>query len=139
ADACRAAVPALEEAVPGHAVRCLRWRELTPLTLVADGLGEQSADAAPTLLEVVGLEARYRGGRSSRPAVHDVSFSIARGRCVALVGESGSGKTTVGRCIAGLHAPAGGRIVFDGVELRGEARSRPLDVRRRIQIVFQNP
>ena len=49
----------------------------------------------------------------------DVSFSIPQGRCVALVGESGSGKTTVGRCIAGLHEPTSGRIVFDGEELAG--------------------
>ena len=69
----------------------------------------------------------------------DVSFSIPQGRCVALVGESGSGKTTVGRCIAGLHEPTSGRIVFDGQELAGSARRRSLDQRRRIQIVFQNP
>jgi peptide/nickel transport system ATP-binding protein len=68
-----------------------------------------------------------------------VSFTIETGSCVALVGESGSGKTTIGRCLAGLHEPSAGRVVFDGTPLAGAARSRPLDVRRRIQIVFQNP
>ncbi len=86
-----------------------------------------------------GLEARYRSSRSAGPAVDAVSFSVEQGRCVALVGESGSGKTTIGRCIAGLHVPAAGTISFDGVPVAGAARKRPLEVRRRIQIVFQNP
>jgi peptide/nickel transport system ATP-binding protein len=58
---------------------------------------------------------------------------------VALVGESGSGKSTIGRCIAGLHVPSAGKITFEGQQLAGAARARPLEQRRRIQIVFQNP
>ena len=85
------------------------------------------------------LEASYRSRRAARPAVAGVSFAIPTGRCVALVGESGSGKTTVGRCIAGLHRPSGGSILFGGEPLAADAASRPLAVRRRIQIVFQNP
>ena len=77
--------------------------------------------------------------RTKRPAVDTVSFTVEPGRCVALVGESGSGKTTIGRCIAGLHVPAAGTITFAGVPIAGAARKRPLEVRRRIQIVFQNP
>jgi peptide/nickel transport system ATP-binding protein len=71
--------------------------------------------------------------------VQDVSFTIEPGECVALVGESGSGKSTIARCIAGLHVPSGGTISFAGEALAGAARARPLDARRRIQIVFQNP
>ncbi len=97
------------------------------------------ATATAPLLEVTSLEARYRSSRTVRPAVVDVSFAIEPGRCVALVGESGSGKTTVGRCIAGLHRPSGGSILFDGDWLIPNAGDRPLAVRRRIQIVFQNP
>ena len=137
-DRCCGGVPALEQATEAHAVRCVRWEELT--------LGERRPEGArvaavattdDALLEVSGLHVQYRHG--SRAAVDDVSFSIPQGRCVALVGESGSGKTTVGRCIAGLHEPTSGRIVFDGQELAGSARRRSLDQRRRIQIVFQNP
>jgi len=88
---------------------------------------------------VSGIDARYRGGRTEQPAVRDVSFAIEAGKCVALVGESGSGKSTIGRCIAGLHVPSAGRILFDGEQLSGAASSRSLEQRRRIQIIFQNP
>jgi oligopeptide/dipeptide ABC transporter ATP-binding protein len=137
---CHETVPVLEEAVSGHHVRCMRWKELD---LQA---GDRTKGRAPQvvvesapLLQVSGLEARYRSSRSTGPAVDAVSFSVEQGRCVALVGESGSGKTTIGRCIAGLHVPAAGTISFDGVPVAGAARKRPLEVRRRIQIVFQNP
>jgi peptide/nickel transport system ATP-binding protein len=139
-EVCAAAVPELADAVPGHAVRCCRVHEIALLERPASSLRSRPADAeTPPLLEVSALEARYRSGRTTRPAVFDVSFAIQPGRCVALVGESGSGKTTVGRCIAGLHRPSSGSILFGGNWLIADAASRPLDVRRRIQIVFQNP
>src|SRR5207245_8339011 len=67
------------------------------------------------------------------------AFTPEPGRWVALVGESGGGESTIGRCISGLHAPSSGRILFEREKLEGHARSRPLEVRRRIQIIFQNP
>lgn len=72
-------------------------------------------------------------------AVHNVSFQIDRGETVGLVGESGCGKSTVGRCLLRLINPDNGQIRFDGtdmVRLR-QAELRPL--RRRLQMVFQNP
>jgi peptide/nickel transport system ATP-binding protein len=139
-DECMGAVPALDQAGPGHAVRCVRWEGLAHAGDRADG-GRSATSPTGTapILEVAGLRVEYRGGRLGRPAVDDVSFQIETGRCVALVGESGSGKTTIGRCIAGLHQPTAGEIRFDGVALAGAARGRSLDQRRRIQIVFQNP
>jgi peptide/nickel transport system ATP-binding protein len=80
-----------------------------------------------------------RRGREVVVAADGVSFELARAECVALVGESGSGKTTIARCVAGLHAPAGGRVSLDGVVLAGKARERTRDQRRRVQLVFQNP
>jgi peptide/nickel transport system ATP-binding protein len=138
---CRAAVPALEEIAAGHAVRCVRWNELELSEAGPAGArgAAAPAEAGAPLLEVSGLEVEYRSGRGRNVAVRGVSFAIEAGRCVALVGESGSGKTTIGRCIAGLHEPTAGRIVFAGQELAGSARARALDQRRRIQIVFQNP
>jgi peptide/nickel transport system ATP-binding protein len=138
--ACEEEVPALERPAPDHGVRCRRCHELAPSSLPTIDTRTRAREAqAPPLLEVSGLEARYRSGRADFPAVRNVSFAIETGACVALVGESGSGKTTIGRCIAGLHEPSAGRAEFDGTPLAGAARARPLDVRRRIQIVFQNP
>jgi peptide/nickel transport system ATP-binding protein len=137
---CESAVPDLEAAAADHAVRCCRWQE--------PALGQPQAGSARTqfgpqrgvpLLKVSGLEARYRSGEDDQAAVREVSFAIEPGECVALVGESGSGKSTIARCIAGLHVPSGGEITFAGRPVAGAARARPLDVRRRIQIVFQNP
>jgi oligopeptide/dipeptide ABC transporter ATP-binding protein len=72
-------------------------------------------------------------------AVDDISFEIRRGETLGLVGESGCGKSTVGRTLLRLYKPTGGRIVFDGQEITsfGERELQPL--RRRMQIVFQDP
>ena len=72
-------------------------------------------------------------------AVDRVDLSIRRGECLALVGESGSGKTTLGRCLIRLLEPTSGRVVFAGEDLLA-LRPRPLRaLRRRFQMVFQDP
>ena len=72
-------------------------------------------------------------------AVDDISFSIPRGKTLSLVGESGSGKTTAGRCILRLIEPTDGRIVFDGEDITDLNRGRIRALRRRMQIIFQDP
>ena len=87
------------------------------------------------LLEADGLAKEFAGVR----AVDDVSLAIERGRTLALVGESGSGKTTTSRLILRLEQPTAGRIVFDGEDVTALTGNRLRQLRRRIQVVYQNP
>jgi peptide/nickel transport system ATP-binding protein len=131
--------PMLEPVGAGHRVRCFDWRLTPPLEQEPPLLEHADRSAGQALLAVDGLRAEHRGPTAIVVAAADVSFTVARGECVALVGESGSGKTTIARCVVGLHAPSAGGIALDGEPLAGRARERSREQRRRIQIVFQNP
>jgi len=72
-------------------------------------------------------------------AVDDVSFNISPGTTVGLVGESGSGKTTVGRSILGLQKATAGSIKFEGKEITGLTNSQFRPLRKRMQMIFQDP
>ena len=72
-------------------------------------------------------------------AVDGVSFDIVRGETLGLVGESGCGKSTTGRAILRLYRPTGGSVVFDGVELTTLEGDRLRRMRRRMQMIFQDP
>jgi peptide/nickel transport system ATP-binding protein len=91
------------------------------------------------LLSVENLAVEYAVGGKTVHAVSGVSLQIARGETLGLVGESGCGKSTLGRAILQLLKPAAGRVTFDGEDLtamHGESLRR---MRRRMQLIFQDP
>jgi peptide/nickel transport system ATP-binding protein len=81
----------------------------------------------------------FGGQKRVVKAVDGVSFEIQAGETLALVGESGCGKTTVSRAIAGLIEPTEGVLSYEGEQLAETAQKRPRRVRRKLQMVFQNP
>ena len=161
---CHNEAPELVEVVPRHWSRCLFWREqeveraqrearsLTATTSVTttSATAANSANAAPRrpLLAVDNLSREYIdskkllgifGQERIVHALDGVSLELAADETLAVVGESGCGKTTLARLIVGLVEPTDGTIRFDGKELEGSAAERERDVRRRLQMVFQNP
>lgn len=75
-------------------------------------------------------------------AVDDISFSIPKGKTLALVGESGCGKSTVARLLVGLYAPTKGKVVFDNADVAVTLRSDQASakaLRKRMQMIFQDP
>ena len=101
-------------------------------------------DNAPVVLEVKALAKSFwlkQGLFRKREfkAVQNVNFKLKKGHTLGVVGESGSGKTTMGLTLLRLHEPTGGEVIFDGRNLLKLSDRERLAMRRRIQIVFQNP
>jgi len=103
---------------------------------------------APVIIEATALTKSFwlRAGVFGRvefKAVKGASFQLRRGHTLGVVGESGSGKTTMGLTLLRLHEPSGGptsgSVMFDGRDLLKLSKTEMLPMRRRIQVVFQNP
>jgi oligopeptide transport system ATP-binding protein len=103
-------------------------------------------DSQAPILEVRNLVKHFQiggglfGGRAATvKAVDGVSFSIRRGETLGLVGESGCGKTTTGRAILRLEAPTSGEVIFEGRDMAKLSDAELRGMRRRMQVIFQDP
>ncbi len=133
-DDCRSEFPPVSRVSSDHIVRCVHPGAVPDRT-TAVGINFNASSGAEVALSVRSVNAGY----TRHQVIHDVSFDVQRGECVALVGESGSGKSTVSRSIGGLHREWTGEIVLNGTPLQRSARDRPTAQRLSIQYVFQNP
>ncbi len=106
--------------------------------------------AAAPLLSTHGLVKHYdlrrglrrfvaKAGDHTVRALDGVSLEIRKGETLGVIGESGCGKTTLGRTVLRLHEPTAGRVVFDGQDLAGLDKAALTAMRRRMQIIFQDP
>ena len=131
---CLESFPADVEVAPGHMARCFHpW--LVPPAVDQIAKSTSTAHSGDAVLSVANLNCNY----GKLEVVHDVSFDVKAGECVAIVGESGSGKTTLSRSIGGLHKEWTGDVRLLGKPLQHAARQRSTADRLRIQYVFQNP
>ena len=98
---------------------------------------------ADTVMAAQNVNLTYVSGgpfnRRRVPAVIDVSLNLCRGRTTAVVGESGSGKSSLARCLLRLETVSSGNIMFEGEDITHLAGARMRDLRRRIQVVLQDP
>ena len=113
---------------------------------IAEATAGGKSEAAP-LVEVRGLKMHFpitegiiaRRKIGEVKAVDGVNLTIRRGETLGLVGESGCGKTTMGRCILRLETPTEGAILYNGTDIAGLDRKALVALRRRIQVIFQDP
>lgn len=139
-DLCRERHVEMKPVGPGHAVRCVRANDRGATVLRERPTpvpASETDEGREAVLVVDDIVCGYDRGRAT--AVSHVSFEVYAGETVGVVGESGSGKSTLLRVIAGLHRPTAGRVLLNGVTLAASVRRRPREVKRDMQLVFQNP
>ncbi|WP_433600562.1 dipeptide ABC transporter ATP-binding protein [Nocardia sp. CA-135953] len=152
-DDCRVAEPPLEKTDPGHSAACIRTAEVTSADLFEayrQEISEPSAEADTderVVLRVSDLVKTYpitsgvvfKRRKGEVRAVDGISFEVHAGRTLALVGESGSGKSTTLTQILDLVKPQEGTIEIMGSDIATLTKARKREIRRKMQIVFQDP
>jgi peptide/nickel transport system ATP-binding protein len=152
---CAQQKPPLESIESGRTVKCHRWKEIASgeIVIINDLSGSVPPGLAPAESEYVltaqdvskvfgqhSLWSRLFGvGNISIRAVDDVSVRVRERSTLGIVGESGSGKTTLARCIVGLEPADDGQITLLDIPISDRLAERPQDIRRNLQMVFQNP
>ncbi|MGH7103504.1 MAG: dipeptide ABC transporter ATP-binding protein [Acetobacteraceae bacterium] len=139
---CTVEAPPRVEPAPGRTSLCFHPDEVGRIESASGGLaasteGNGGADAA--LLEVADLSKTYGSGTEEIAAVDGVSLGLRRGEVLGLVGESGSGKSTLAKCVVGLIDVSKGLLRLEGKPLSPTTRAHDPALRRKLQMVFQNP
>ncbi|NQX29932.1 ABC transporter ATP-binding protein [Microbacteriaceae bacterium VKM Ac-2854] len=139
----------VEAGAPSEILVAPREAYTKQLIAAAPGLGHggevqpryTTVEDAPEILRIdnVTKEFALPGGREPFRALDDVSFSIRAGQTLAIVGESGSGKTTALRVALGLEKPTSGSVFFEGEDITHASWKQWRPLRRRVQLVHQNP
>jgi peptide/nickel transport system ATP-binding protein len=144
-------VPPFLEVEEGHLAACIRAHEIealdsdTPLQSGASAAhGSDRGGAAILDIRHASKFFPVGGGFLKGPtklvrAVNDVSLTVRPGETLGLVGESGCGKSTLGRLVLRLEDPTGGEIFFEEVDLAPLSRREMTDVRKKLQVIFQDP
>ncbi|MGW4244008.1 ABC transporter ATP-binding protein [Nocardia sp. NPDC004722] len=153
-DDCKAAEPPLQDTSPGHRAACIRTSEVSSAALFTAYRKEidppaevASVDTSRVVMQVTDLRKTFpltKGVVFQRrigevKAVDGISFRIQAGRTLALVGESGSGKSTTLTQILDLVQPEGGSIEILGHDIARLTKQQRREIRRKMQIVFQDP
>ena len=142
-EACHAAYPPADS--HGATVAAC----LYPLPMAARPVAEAQAPSPkrtfPPLLHMQGITVRYAAnrrwfgqGQAQPPALADVTLSLGKGECLGVVGESGSGKSSFGRAVLQMLEYEG-KMVLDGQDFHAQAGQERRDLRRKVQVVFQDP
>jgi peptide/nickel transport system ATP-binding protein len=141
-DRCREVAPPAFPVGPGRTSRCYLHEAAAelPRSTPADlELPIERPDSRP-IVALEGVSKTFGSRADAVKALVAVSLSLEAGETLGLVGESGSGKTTLARALLGLIEPDHGSVLtLDGEALRADARRRPRDQLKALQIVFQNP
>ncbi|MET9675816.1 ABC transporter ATP-binding protein [Streptomyces sp. NPDC006482] len=140
-DRCHTAVPPLAAVTETVRAACLPAAERTePLPPPPPPVLIDRPAPGAVVLTAEGIRKTYKGrGRRTLTALDGVSLTLAAGETLGVVGESGSGKSTLARVLAHAHPADGGRILLDGRDVTRPGRAELHAVRRRVQLVFQDP
>jgi peptide/nickel transport system ATP-binding protein len=155
-DRCLDENPPMVAVAPDHYSACWQWQEVreesinahqtTPARKESKKRANGRAQPLQPLLEVHDLKKYYpihrgvlRRQVGSVKAVDGVSFAVMQGETLGLVGESGCGKSTTGETILHLEEPTGGQVIFDGKDITSLKGKDLRQVRRRMQMIFQDP